>query len=1001
MTGRFLFLLLIIVTGYFIPVKIAAQQRRFENISSKQGLSQNTVNCILQDSEGLLWFGTQNGLNCWDGYNFKIYRFNRNDTNSIPDNFILSLVENTGGFIAVGTRNGFACFDKQSGVFTRAATERGQNNPLHETVLHIMAGTQNRFYFSQNKKIWIYDPATRTTSHSKISWEKELRTFIRDEKTKQAYALLTQGLFRIDPDHSAKTLLCPLAENRKATYAAVSGKTIYLAEEKLLRCVDTENGSGAARICSTLPAYPTCVAAAADGNLWIGTMNGLYVFHPATGELEYLAVTPNKPNGLSSNRIVSLYAGKDELVWIGNTENGADVCDISAAARSVRVFYTNGLSNQVLWSTVAVRNGWLFGTTSGVQFMSENKAPAPDWLRVIPADVFAASMCFDTRGRLWIATRNRGIIQVDTLTRKLTGFIVAGSALLPNTAYHVRCDRDGTMWFATSSGLCYCEAGANRLRYQTVYYTKKDTLDYITSTFEDSKGRLWVGSNRGVSVSDVTKKTFRQYGYEPGNPESISHPLVSWVAEDKQGVIWLGTFGGGLNRFDAATGGFSVYGTAAGLPDEVIYVVAPDKQNRLWLTTDRGLVCFDPEGQKSFTYTMKDGLTTNEFVQNGFYNAGNDQFYFSNASSCVHVDAGSTGWPVFTGRPAITGLHVNNTEHARSDSLLLLRPDERDIAVSFATVSYRYQEKISYSYKLDGYDTAWIEPPAGIRYASYTNLPYGDYTLRIRCRISGGDWSPNERTMTLRISTPFWRTTWFLVLLGIAVIGLIATGVWIIAGIRHRKRMRAAEVERKIHLERERISRDLHDHLGAQISYFISTADFIAYGLEQHTSEQSRKLLQELSNGGRTTMQELRETIWALNKASYTASEFAERLRTYFSQHLASDTLQWKLAIDGNTDTVLQPALLLNTFRIIQEALSNVKKHADAKLFTIEMRVTEKEFIVTISDDGIGFDLKSSPEGHYGLDNMQLRATETGGTLDVNSEKGKGTKLVFTAPLTE
>lgn len=1001
MISRTRFLFFMLLAAVFIPAGLHAQTRRFGNINSAQGLSQNTVNCVLQDSEGLLWFGTQNGLNCWDGYSFKIYRFNRNDTNSIPDNFILTLAETDTHFIAVGTRNGFACLDKRTGVFKRATINGAVNNSLHETVALIVPGEAGQFYFSQRKFTWVYDTRSGKTRENSGTFD-QLRCIMTDEKTGKRYALSTSGICRFDLTTSNKSILFnyPPDLSLKNKYATLAGSFIYLAEQGAIHRVAI-NPPCTATVCGQLPDVPTCMAVAPDSSIWIGTLNGLYIFHPEDNHLEHITVTSNTTGGLSSNRIMSLYASPDGLVWVGNTENGVDVYDNSISGKTIETIFSNTATGQTVWSMVQLKQGQLFGTTGGIRFQPYGNANAPAWLQQLPRDVFVASMCFDLQNRLWLATRNRGVLLLDTLKKELSTFKINRAEGYPNAAYHVQCDREGTVWVATADGLWYCSKGSTELQNKPVFYNATDLLNYTTSTFEDSKGRLWVGSNHGVSVSDPQKNTFRQYSYEAGNPKSISHPIISWITEDAAGVTWLGSFGGGLNRYDAATDGFTAAGVAAGLPDEVVYVVAPDQQQRLWLTTDRGLVCYDPKTQKLFTFTTRDGLRSNEFVQNGFYKDDAGRFYFANGNGFVRVDASHAGWPVFAGRPVITGLKINNTDFPRSTGVLQLQPGERDIAVSFAAVNYRFQERITYSYKLEGYDTAWIEPPAGIRFASYTNLPYGDYTLRIRCRIAGGDWSPNERSMQLHIRTPFWRTTWFMLLLVAAAAGLIAGISWFIAGYRHRRRMRAAELQRKIHLERERISRDLHDHLGAQISYFISTADFIAFGLDQHTPEQSRKLLQELSQGGRTTMQELRETIWALNKAAYTASEFAERLRTYFSMQLASDPLQWKLTVDGNAATVLQPALLLNTFRIIQEALSNVKKHAEAKNFRVALQLTENEFSVTISDDGKGFAFKNSPDGHYGLDNMQLRATETGGTLTITSEPGKGTTLLFKAPLAE
>ncbi|MGL5889850.1 MAG: sensor histidine kinase, partial [Bacteroidia bacterium] len=216
---------------------------------------------------------------------------------------------------------------------------------------------------------------------------------------------------------------------------------------------------------------------------------------------------------------------------------------------------------------------------------------------------------------------------------------------------------------------------------------------------------------------------------------------------------------------------------------------------------------------------------------------------------------------------------------------------------------------------------------------------------------------------------------------------------------RFRKQMRVLETERKIHIERERISRDLHDNIGAQITYMVSTLDFLSFRIDKQTVTDNRKLITELGDNARHTMDQLRETIWAMNQPQLSVGEFAEKLRGFLRKTGSGITAQLDIDDREADETVmLAPARVLHLYRIAQEAVNNAVKHAEAKNITVVLKTNAAAFTLLVTDDGKGMPEKSAKDGHYGLDNMQARAKELGATITIKSEPGAGTSITIVSP---
>ncbi|MGL4597968.1 MAG: ATP-binding protein, partial [Bacteroidia bacterium] len=291
---------------------------------------------------------------------------------------------------------------------------------------------------------------------------------------------------------------------------------------------------------------------------------------------------------------------------------------------------------------------------------------------------------------------------------------------------------------------------------------------------------------------------------------------------------------------------------------------------------------------------------------------------------------------------------------------------------------------------------AWHENASGNRVATYTNLPYGDYTFRVRCRISNGVWSNAVLEIPVHIQTPFWATSWFLIAVVLLSVLVLAIAIRYFAQRRLRQRLRALEVANKIQEEKERISRDLHDNVGAQLTYIISSLDHVAFRLEKEGDlNPARKKVNDLSEYSRLTMQQLRESIWAINSESIKLSEMLARLQEHL-QLLSENNEDMEVSSERTgQDQLLPPARSIEVFRILQEGISNAFKHAQATQLMLLIADEGEQIRFQLTDNGKGFDTQLNKIGHYGLKNMRQRAERSGIVFALDSQLGKGTVLTL------
>lgn len=326
---------------------------------------------------------------------------------------------------------------------------------------------------------------------------------------------------------------------------------------------------------------------------------------------------------------------------------------------------------------------------------------------------------------------------------------------------------------------------------------------------------------------------------------------------------------------------------------------------------------------------------------------------------------------------------------------LKLPYDNNTLSFDFAALEFSNSSQNQYAYMLTGYDLDWIY--SGTKhYTRYANLPSGNYLFKVKAANADGVWNEVPKTLEIIITPPFWRTAWFYLLMVILAFSILGAIVYLIIKRQRNKLKQELEVQQKLEGERLRIARDLHDNVGAQLSYLITNIDWMLENPDALNEQETIKRLNSLSDTGKQAILTLRQTIWAINNKELSVEDFADRFKQFALKMLEYDkSIQLQVEENIDENNMLRPGVALNLFRICQEAFNNCIKHASCKNIIIRLNSNaDCVFEFVLEDDGKGFDLEAAKKtGHYGLHNMNARAEETGAQLVVSSILGQGTRL--------
>lgn len=1003
-----------------------ADEIKFDRISTEDGLSQSVVTCIFKDKDGFMWFGTQDGLNKYDGFKFTVYKSVPFDSTSLSDNWVQAITEDNNGHLWIGTYSGgIFDFNKNNGTFTNYKNVSGRKNTLaNNRVWTLLKDNSGSIWIGTSGGLDKYDVRTKTFTHYRESEQNNepqkrlaVNSIYEDESGIIWIGTWGSGLKSFDKKKNIFTSYKYSAGDKlgsgfnyiKSIYG--NGGFLWLGTSFGLLKFDLRNKSFEHIALNpgdkgSLQNSVLSITGDPDGNLLIGTHNqGLFKIEKKSGIISHYINSASNPHSLSDNWISDIYCDGSGIIWLGT---GQGINRILPYSKYFLHYMSdpknsNSLSANEVNSIFEDDRGtiWL-GTWGGglnsfdmrdkifrhYRYSGYNKTNNTN-------DIVWA--IFEDRDHtMWVGTYS-GLKVFDMHTGKFKDPPFNTSTISNNNISDIFQDSFGYLWVGTWGGGLY---RYDKAKKNLVGYTSNPSNQFslsnnlITAIYQDDKKNLWIGTNAGgLNLYNYKEDRFYHFHYNQRDLSSLSNNNVTSIYEDKQGRLWIGTWGGGLNMLDLGTKKFTHFTEEQGLSNNIIYGILADNNNYLWLSTSYGLSRFNLSTFQFIFYDAKDGLGNNQFSQ-GYLKCRNGDMIFGGINGITVFNPDNIKINENEPKVVITSFSVFDKERKiesgkNNVNKIILNYSDHDFSIEFSTLDYMRPDKDHFAYMLEGYDKEW-NYSKNRKKAYYTNIQPGEYIFKIKASNSDDIWTKNAAVLKIRIVPPFWKTIPFIA----AIILSIMTVIYLI----HRYRL-----EQLLKFERIRntIAIDLHDDIGAsltRISLFSHAALRALKKMQINIIENVpikniESLLTEIDDNSRELISSMSDIVWAVNPKNDSFDKITIRMKDYTIKVFEANEIDYKIFIDPALSSLVLPMdFRRNIFMIYKEGIANILRHSNASKVDIKLVKEKDNIIISIWDNGSGFTVNSNTAGN-GLKNINQRAASFKGSSNIISEPGKGTTL--------
>lgn len=1003
-------------------------------ITVEDGLPMGYVMAMAQDSTGYLWLGTNDGLARYDGYEFTVFRHDPQDSSSIGANRINSLLVDREGYLWIGfSPFGLDRYDPRTGRFTHARVNGLGADVLSVQLAHLCQDALGRIWMTATVpyawSAFVVDPVLPGPLVVKDPGELQQPVrplhnattiigpggdpwFTSPDTIRCAHYRADGSVQLIDRTHSIPWRMDDgVRQSPVLTADPVSG-SMLVAEPGFLTRMSASKTDPVDTIHLPVADHRKCELLDRHGRLWADRIEVLDTrVDVASGRTE---VVKSFVEGAAGKRhpidgLAPILEDRAGNIWFASAGYG--------------LFWSNTRNERFKRVGGGELLGLYAGDVNGTTLLSNiDRGPlfrytAPSTqriglLRFATGSVRTEHGAVDDQGRLWVGEAVPGSRAIRTVVVDGTGHTYI-PALANDRARDFFPGKGNTIWIVSCAdddrvtSLVHVDARTGTIlrRYTPPIAMGNGINHTINSMSHHPDGSIWMGTVAGLHHLDMATGVWKVYRHDERDPNSLPHNIVLTTCldpDDPQHVLWVGTNGGGLARFDLRTQRFKRYTTKDGLPNEVIYGILGDARNNLWIGTNQGLCHFDPRSGAMTTYTTEDGLPSNEFNSWSYAKTDNGQLWFEGMGGAFHFNPEDFYETIPASPTVITGLKLvgkavavaglgNATgegyelpapiEYVRS---IILPYSERMITLSFACMDHTAPLKNTFRYMLENFSADWVE--VGTQHeATFTNLDPGNYTFRVQGRNSAGVWDERGAAMQLVITPPWWGTWWFRI-----------GAVLVFAGALYAfYRYRLAQAVKVVRV-RERIARDLHDEIGStlsSVSLFSSVAQKKAAGKAPEASE----LLGRITDSTTQVLEAMNDIVWAVNADNDDMASVIKRMHAFAVSVTEARDCKLHLHADEELKSRrLEMGQRKNLYLIFKEAVNNAMKYSGCANLHVDLVRDKSAIVLRVVDDGSGFDLKNgngSMGGGNGLGNMRNRATEIPGTLSITSAKGQGTTV--------
>jgi signal transduction histidine kinase/ligand-binding sensor domain-containing protein len=1007
-----------------LPI-IEGKDIRFHRLSTSDGLSQTRVAEIVQDDQGFIWFGTQYGLNRFDGYKFKVFAHDPKQPDSLGGVYITALFKDRSGVLWIGCGQFLDRFDRRSETFTHFRLDSGDPDDSTLAIQNINQDRFGRLWLSTGKGLYSLDPATaRITRYTHnpndaTTIGNSAVIMTGEDRSGTFWVAHSEGMDRFDPGTGTVNLHVFLGESG-------NGLTFHQDRQGLFWIMYGAEGNLGVfdSTTKTITRYSriedeksrgrwnpiTAMIEDKDGTMWFGTgADGLLKFDRGKKRFIRYANHPDDSESLADSRVIALFQDSEGNFWIGLHQAGP-----SFFSRQSFLFGNPAqqAGQSVVPGLVSVihedRDGivWLGAGNGILRRLDRKNGTSVTFNQTQGTDVL--SIAEETPDILWLGTSGDGLVRYDRKageTKRYKNDPLDQTSLSSNLIDKILISHDRVLWAATWDGLDRFDPATGHFQ---VFKPQANARGLnLHAIAEDTNGELWLGSNLGLYRFDPTTAEFTNYKNDLLNTRTLSDNRVNSIFFDHSGVMWVGTQNG-LDQFDGHSGKFTAYVKEDGLAGNVVSCILEDNRHALWMSTNNGISFLDPSRKHFKSYGTSDGLpgfdltgwgacakgSDGEMFFGGF--GGSTAFYPDKVSDSSYIPQITlTDFRLF-GAEVKLGPNGPLKESISSSSAVSLSYQQNFFSLEFSVLSFRDASANRYRYMLEGLDRHWIEAESDGRIATYTAVPPGTYRFRVQGATRRGTWSAPGVSLQLNIHPPWWSTWWF----RLACLFMSATTVWVLYRLRVRQTTERLSIRFEERLtERARIARELHDTLLQSIQGLILRFHNIGKAIPE--TDPARQLIDKALDRAEDVLAEGRDRVNGLRSSSGSYGDLSNTFSAICDELSQIRNAKFRVVVEGETRE-LNAIVHDEIGQIGREALTNAFQHAGAEEIEVEISYARRDLRVRVLDDGCGIEPQVLADGekasHWGLLGMRERARKIGGILEIRSSPKVGTEIELRIP---
>lgn len=1005
----FFFILFIILSVGFAQNKIPKVTIPIEWIGVKQGLSQGYISSIIQDKDGFMWFASNDGLNKYDGYKVTVYRNNAKDFFSLPDNMVSGIVEDEYENFWVSTRNkGLFLFDKKTERFHAVKLKGLQSNVIlsmnyqHEKLL-IRSNTNAILYrikpvkliedlphLHENLQLLFDHNAQQKNQTLKVEGTKGNHLFWTQER--QLWFLNSDTLIQYQANETFtnwksigyffRQLGIP---KNKLTYVNApdlfESNLLFLLENNKLYIVDMQ--------------LKKVIKTSIIGNSFMANLNH---FEIGRLDMENLIIGVDSQVYQYNTRSNEVSEWQKDL-----TASGISLKNSYAGSDGISWFCTSGFG--VLKSDTRKQHFHNYIVPHNASVLQMTDSHRIDYIPYEIMGGFNLGIIANDRNATYWMWSTKGFRSYQSNEKNLKLY---PSRLDLPFRYRLVNDKHNKLWMFADYGsnkqylhLVNKEKGVLEKTYKIPVGPINNQLEFVRDLYSTENGYVYLATEKGLyqlnTLVTDTNKRWKIFEHHTSDESSLSSNSLWCICADPiapSKYLWLGSTSTGFDKFNIATGRCENYSTKDGLPNDVVYGILSDHANNLWMSTNKGLSCFNPIAKSFQNFTTEDGLSCDEFNHFEYMKLKNGELFFG----------GVGGYTIFKPEEVLqkqkevpivlTGLSISNksiTWQVNEGILdapityaktITLQANQNMFTINFASLEYRSNLKKFYKYKLEGLDNEWTEP-SNKNEATYTNLSPGKYIFFVTGTNSDGIWNRKGTSIEIIILPNWYQTWWFKLCLAL----LIMFGLYSLYRYRLSKQLEVLKV-------RNRIATDLHDEIGSTLSSIAMYSE--AVQKMPLGDEKIPMVIHKIHANTTEVLESMSDIVWAVNTKNDHLHHLLNRMRDFAVQ--LSEAKGFTLQMTDNKELVdlnLDIDQRKNIYLIFKEALNNAAKYSKCNHIQVIIRLEKQSLFLSIKDDGIGFDqtnLKNNGSGN-GLFNMKKRALDINASLIITTKEFEGTEI--------